>query len=497
MAKSKTPLKYKLLISMLSLIISFLLLEGGMRIVGHYLLSNRIQNQMYKDNINWLTSNDAPEKPPKAQRNVLCVGDSFTYGGSVKPHQTYPALLQDRLAKAYPAQNLAVLNRGICESNTRQLRLNILKWLKEYNPEIVIVLVGAANRFNPWGYDSYKDKDAFSFIKDGFHSLRIVKMFRIMAINIKGQNPARFSKFRNRLGPGGFNIRIQNKFADFVEQHEKTNKDLLLDNPVSIMWQYYLHGNISKALQTGREYLKEHKNQKENILCSMVYFLAKAGEMERAESLLEKTVKQFPDSEFVFGCQVEFYDQSKSYYFHFKKFDKMFDALFHSVLLQPDNNDPYNELVEFYKLQSQFDSTMVYKKLVLLMEENPFLGNYRLFLFHLNFFLYKREYEAKIKKWMLDDINEVVRLCAKNNVKVLLQTYPMEYTTANSVLKEISKKHNLPLIDNTPVFFKLEPKSRYLLDDDHCTMEGHGIMVENIIPVLTSELGIADSPLFE
>ena len=60
----------------------------------------------------------------------------------------------------------------------------------------------------------------------------------------------------------------------------------------------------------------------------------------------------------------------------------------------------------------------------------------------------------------------------------------MSYPLANSVIEEIARKYDLPVVDHLTRFRDLEPKKDYLYDDDHCTPAGHRIMAENIYKTL-------------
>jgi len=77
---------------------------------------------------------------------VLCVGDSHTYGLYVPGDKTYPAQLQSLLRRNGIEAN--VINMGIPGQNSSQLRQSLASLMDQYEPEIVLVLIGANNGWN-------------------------------------------------------------------------------------------------------------------------------------------------------------------------------------------------------------------------------------------------------------------------------------------------------------------------------------------------------------
>ena len=147
-----TPLKIKLLISLVSFSLFFSLLEVGLRVVGFlfYDMHKEIIHFSYGSNEDSLTK----------KFNILCVGDSFTVGGEAADikYETYPAQLSRILNTNCPDRQFFVINKGICESNTRMLLHHLPGEIEKYHPDIIILLIGAANRFNAWDYDLYANK---------------------------------------------------------------------------------------------------------------------------------------------------------------------------------------------------------------------------------------------------------------------------------------------------------------------------------------------------
>lgn len=87
---------------------------------------------------------------PGTRVRVLALGDSHTYGGTVRPDETYPAQLQRFLDEARPGV-YSVLNLGIPGLNTPQLRRRFAVNLARWDPDDVVVWCGANNAWNAAG----------------------------------------------------------------------------------------------------------------------------------------------------------------------------------------------------------------------------------------------------------------------------------------------------------------------------------------------------------
>ena len=78
------------------------------------------------------------------------------------------------------------------------------------------------------------------------------------------------------------------------------------------------------------------------------------------------------------------------------------------------------------------------------------------------------------------DLKEIIRIAEKDKIKVILETYP-EIPYLNAVIREISKKYNLPLVDNSKIFEeKLVRYDRkdFFVSDGHCNENGYKLIAE-------------------
>ena len=79
-------------------------------------------------------------------KRILCVGDSFTYGVGAPKGMSYPDMLQEKLGDSY-----TVVNRGWPGANSSMVAAYMPEWMEKYEPDLVLVLSGVNNNYNPLG----------------------------------------------------------------------------------------------------------------------------------------------------------------------------------------------------------------------------------------------------------------------------------------------------------------------------------------------------------
>ena len=209
-----------------SSILFLFLLEGCLRI-GGYLLSK-------KEDLKEARSEDF---------NIICLGDSFTYGISTENSDTYPAQLERMLNAAHLSRNFKVFNLGVPGSNSSQ-QLKYLKSIfsKYKNINLVIVLTGANDGWNFADSNIYKLADKNSR-KAGSATIkleaillktRLYKMLKIAILNLQKKSPEvnLFNQTReNRdFGRGTFIALLAYNLKGMVEAAQASNAGLILQN---------------------------------------------------------------------------------------------------------------------------------------------------------------------------------------------------------------------------------------------------------------------------
>ena len=169
----RKSIRNKICIAIFSFIFFLILLEMILRIMGYIYLSTRATSDGIFSRF----------KKEKGSHVILCLGDSFTFGGDLNAKDAYPGQLQRILNANYPDKSIKVINAGYCEINSAQLLQRLPKNIRYYNPDAVILLVGSSNRFNFIGFN--KEKTIYSKLKNTIYNLRVYKMLKIVILNSK------------------------------------------------------------------------------------------------------------------------------------------------------------------------------------------------------------------------------------------------------------------------------------------------------------------------
>ncbi len=137
-----SPRANKGLVFVLGALFAVLLLEGGLRLVGHFYIARL----------------EASRPAPVADDGrplIMCYGDSFTEGVGAEQGNGYPEQLKKLLDSDGSLGDVQVINRGYGASNTTLILGRIRADLKRYKPDLVIVLAGGHNFWNFYGYHTH------------------------------------------------------------------------------------------------------------------------------------------------------------------------------------------------------------------------------------------------------------------------------------------------------------------------------------------------------
>ncbi|HBA61964.1 MAG TPA: hypothetical protein DCZ92_14350 [Elusimicrobia bacterium] len=110
---------------------------------------------------------------------IMCLGESTTAGGK----GSWPFLLEDTLAKRYPALRFSVVNKGVPAVNTTDILRELEKNLDEVRPDLVIAMMGMNDGFVRY-YEGVSDPGS-----PLFRHLRVYKLFKLLLNKEKAERP--------------------------------------------------------------------------------------------------------------------------------------------------------------------------------------------------------------------------------------------------------------------------------------------------------------------
>ncbi len=470
----------KICISIFSLIFFFVLLEGGLRIAGYFYFKKVVPSAR--------ASHDA-----RNSYKIVSIGDSYTVGGAGMWKNSYPVQLQGMLSSDHN-KSFRVINGGLCEANSTQALEYLSDITKTNKLDYVILLVGATNGFNFSGYNlSEKGK------KDIISDLRTYKMFRILRTNLKGEvlkwrarhQIATDSQWDAEYFPSARSYIEKGRW----EEAEKMYKKAIESDP-NQDWAYIELGRLYKrterlkeAGEILRKALELNPNAKAYLELGACY--RRQGRLQEAEEMYKKAIDINPT--------LEAYAKLGKFYLAQGKYDTAFESICRGLELRAEElvRGDFSTYSYFfystskaYELQSKYNSNYVLKMLEMAVEKNPGLNKNKEFMDYVDFFKNKGIWEQRIDRWLRQDLEAIVKLCQQNGIKLIIQNYPYPFVSANKALRDTALRHSLPFVDNRSVFDGLvvrHGREKYFVDDNHCTIEGHKVMAQNVYKALISE----------
>lgn len=466
----KFPLKMKLALALFSLLLSLLALEIGLRAAGQYYLSNTITPPSEID-------------PAPDNVRIMSIGDSFTFGGRVPRHETYPAHLGRLLREKYPNWKHQVFNQGVCEYNSAQVLMFLSQWLELYKPQVVVLLVGSSNRFNSWGFEGGGGQGILNTLR----GLRVYKMLRLIVLNLSARDGSGDAVTIGADGHfKGKTLYIKGK--DYIKKMQGIKAPSSGDR---LRHAWYLHnsGDPSRAKDEIRRALEERPKDLE-LLAAAGYFLFKEKDIPGADPYYRKILQSGDKGGLALGQLAWFFNNAGRESIKPGTYDKAIDYLFEALTYNPHDEYVYYAMNRAYNLQSRYDARTMLRKCEALLRAHPDLADNPKFKNHVQMFKAGKEWDRTMVGWLESDLEKIVKMVKESGARLILQNYPVSYPLANNTLQKVAKEHALPLVDNLSVFNGLltsRDRKELLHDDDHCTPAGHGVMAQNVMRTLVQQ----------
>ena len=460
-----------------SLVFLLFLLEMVLRLTGvvfHHSREHVFNTQYREPQVFELHGRVAGRGGPSP--TIVCIGDSFTNGGQVDDVDSYPAKLFEMLEKDPDGPKFNVLNMGKCEDNTagvyERLRDFVHSARDRYDPEIVVVLAGAADKFNRWGLE-----DALRPVT-WVQTLRIYKMYRHIVTALYMAAHARHLRTSER---DAYVIKP-------VRAGDPGTGGMLRHRPETHLSGRELREHNATRIELYERFYKQLK------AVTALQRAGKEGEAGRAlDRLLVQLRPHLVEGSTPYACVGSVAFQLVPLYCVQGRHDDAFGFLLDVAATYPGvwlvesgggiAHMVRYELVQVYQLQSKYDAQDVLDVLGQSLSANPWLAESRHFLVYRNLMEKWQETDAVVAKNRLRIWDDLVAMCRKSGIRLIVQNYPTDYGAANAALRQVAAKYGLPFIDNHTLFSGLtagENRARYLFDDDHSTPEGCRIMAEQV-----------------
>lgn len=190
--------------------------EISLRVLGY--LSSRKENLCFLDDVKSF--------------NIICIGDSFTYGAGVNAAYSYPKQLERMLNNGNLLRNFKVFNLGIPGSNSSQ-HLKYLKIIlaRYEKPNLIIILTGANDSWN------FTDSNIFIVMDKNNKKLfnPIGMKFRLFFSELRIYKILKFYLTRSKAKTSEFDESFFRQMKKNNDEDEQTLKKLLEYNLMMII----------------------------------------------------------------------------------------------------------------------------------------------------------------------------------------------------------------------------------------------------------------------
>ncbi len=428
-----------------------------------------------------------PEIVTKSESHttILSVGDSVTFGLGAEREFSYPAQLEGLLNESTASGLFRVINRGVPGQNSAKLLLNLERQLKQIQPDIVTVLIGAQNQVNYFGYRDFLKQsnrghlDIKLDIHDRLDRFKIYKFTRLLFIE-----SFKAVQWVSRPRPEGLKAPPK-KEGTYGGNNPGAQSQPNSAADCSSAKQLNRQGKYDQVLKLVRR-LDEAKHAE-----STCYFLAgniyrERMQYDRAIGWFEKGVTSDPeDFQNYDGLAQSYIEQ-----FHLDKAMYWWQQGFENARSSSLRPNSYVSIGEAFKITHNIPGAIKFFEQEVKRRRftnDDLYSRARETLMVLK----NRSIDQEIYRWIEADIRKVVDLCQKFNALVVLQGYPYE-PKIESIYKKVAADRGIPLVEHLPSFQPFVTKSgysqEYFVPDGHPNGKGYGLMAQNIKKVLLEKV---------
>jgi len=294
----------------------------------------------------------------------MCLGESTT-------QRQYPIYLKDILNRRNIGIEFSVIDKGRAGTNTSTILSQVIAYLDEYHPDMVITMMGINDRGGRIPYEATATSNTLLL----FRSLRTYKLTRLLWLHIVTKakeigiyKPKKY-KTNNSLG---FDSSINGIKSNYNEQtnSSQVNKSLDMTKDISLQskWTFdalkrlYMDAaNYSQAKESFEKALELNPKDDDAYIGLGVIYLAQKDYLKTEESF--KTALAInPLNRWIYIGLGESYKRQGKYAQAEQSFIK-------AIELNPRNDEAYSSLGEFYYKQGKYaQAEELFKKAI---ELNP------------------------------------------------------------------------------------------------------------------------------
>jgi len=455
------------------LITSLLLLEIALRIFGSCYESN-----IPSDNIDIVNKK-------KDEYNILCIGDSHTYGLEVGRQQSYPGQLQ-LFFNAHSNKKIRVINKGVLTQNTTQA-LNILQeQIDDIHPDIIILLTGGANHWNYYGY--------CSVASNILYSIRVFKLAKLLLKNI-GDISSETVIETNQA------TQDNEEYSSEIELY----KEKIIENPANPENYFYTgfynlkQQNMQEAIRWFKRGIKADPHYGNNYMLINFTFIMFQNKINKAISWLNEEIRKNPDNPLLYELLSYNYNQ--------------LGRKRESIDYMEKAKRTRNKMKIYYSKIRSYNRNLLETRATEI--DNSFMeiiSGRAGFVFGCYDFGSGKNKDKVVQKnqslvssWIESDMKKIIEICRKNGVRIIITNYaikpePNSWTktaeSVNVILEDVAEENSVPFIDVNSKFLQAGSYRKDFFqktkNDAHPNARGYRLMASEIYDRIIEENIIND-----
>lgn len=421
----------------------------------------------------------------KSDTTILSIGDSVTFGLGAEREFSYPAQLEKLLNESSDQKNYRVINRGVPGQNTTKLLQNLERQLKQIQPDIVTVLIGAQNLINYFGYRDYlrnsgeQHWDWKRSLIDRLDQLRIYKFARLLINNFNQAVQWVGTPEPKPATTGNLEILVGDSTKDIHPSKAAPAGDCATAKQLDREGQY---DQVLKLV---------HSLVQSNHADSECYYLA--GRIYQQRQQYDKAIHWYKSGVASDSGDFRNYDglgQTLMEQHKFKEAMPWWKQGFQNGRSSTFRPNSYVAIAEAFRTTYNVDGAIEFFKEEVKRRRFTDERLYNQARENLQV-LQSRSIDQQIYRWIESDIRRIVDLCKRYNSRVVLQGYPYQ-PEIEFIYKKVATDMNLPLVEHLPVFHPFVKENKYnpeyFVPDGHPNSIGYGMMAENILKVLQKKV---------
>lgn len=469
---SGISLKQKIILMVLGVLVSLIILEGGVRLAGWiYLAWQDYQNSR------------AFNREDKVEYRILCLGESTTaFGGE----NSYPRQLEEILNRKVKKIKFVVINKGIPDTDTGFILSELEQNLNRYSPHVVVVMMGINDSVN-----MFKHKDV---VRDFIKTFRLYKIFKLVWLRLKPGKGLKKAYFES----GKYHLERRNYYE--AEQLFKKAVRIKPMNPADYVWLgkcYYEQGLKDKAEEmfekaTGSVFF----DPQDYIDAGWGYF--DIGMVSRAERMFKKALDIRPDDYGPYVEMAQFYHDAG----FFRDAERMYKKALEAAGPKSNDSWPYSAFGwHYFELNRFSDAEVMFRKAMEINKRDPEIYLDLAYVKQAQgdkqqaekYFLESGSGDSRLKEFTSRNYSQLKNVVLKRGIKLVCVQYPMR------AIEDLKRMFDFPLgvvfVDNEKIFKDALRQGKYedyfvdrfAWDFGHCTRKGNLLLANNIAEAIVKE----------